>query len=115
MEMEKGGWGEEEGWAAHGRGYESGQWDAVGREEKQKHRWREVDRKEQGEKQMTVEFGGRMVERVTNNPYFEVQRERMGWRGKLLAEGEMCVDLWKGGRKVQRTKRREARELRGEI
>lgn len=31
METEKGGRGDEEGWAAHGRRYESDQWDVVGR------------------------------------------------------------------------------------
>lgn len=47
MEMEKDGWEEEEeeeGWAGHGRRPESDQRDVVGRWEKQKCRWKEVDK-----------------------------------------------------------------------
>lgn len=120
MEMEKVGWKEEEeeeGWVGDGRRPESDEGDAAGRWEKQKCRRREVDREEQGEKDVAVKLEGGRVEQVVDRlGYFELQKEGMGQRGKhrLQAEGKMLVDLWQAGRKMQMTERREARVLRGE-
>lgn len=64
---------------------------------------------------MALELEGRKVEQGMDRlPDLELQRERMGWKGKhvLQAEEKICVGLHGAGRKVQKTERREARELR---
>lgn len=71
---------------------------------------------EQDERKKQVELVGVKAEQVMDIPgYFELQKEGMGWRGKhaLQAEGKTWVDLRQVEKKVQKTERKEARELSG--